>query len=61
MGTRSMDGRRLCDVYDRLRRLRWLGLWLLARHSLVVWFAVPSTPAPGYVTTVEAEPCARRR
>jgi hypothetical protein len=40
-----MDVRRLFDVHERLGRLGWLALWLLAKYSLGVWLIEPSTPA----------------
>jgi len=27
------------QIKERLRRLKWLGLWLVAQHSMRVWLA----------------------
>ena len=45
MGTGAIEVHHPFSVHDRLRRLGWLGLWLLAQRSLDVWLTVPSTRA----------------
>lgn len=45
MVTPTMDVLNLTSVNDRVRRLGWLALWLLAKHSLSLWLTVPPSTA----------------
>jgi hypothetical protein len=43
MRTCALDLCHSFGVKNRLDLLKWLGLWLIAKHSLGVWLNVPST------------------
>jgi hypothetical protein len=43
MGTRRTFLRDHVAVRERFRRLGWLVLWLVARHSIRLWLAAPES------------------